>query len=87
MHTLNIEQKENINMQQEPFYLTEFEIKYFPAGDWEIQFWHESTGYLLAKIDGKEITEGRKKIAKIKIEDEQTFDLGKIDIDLQQLVK
>lgn len=59
----------------------EFQIDYFPAGKWQIQFWHENAGYLKGCIaGGREITQGRKGLVDIEIKKNSTFDLGTIEI-------
>ena len=59
----------------------EFEIKYIPAGKWQIQFWHENVGYVKTAVaNGKTITVGRKGLVDIEIKKDEPFDFGQIEI-------
>lgn len=59
----------------------EFEIKYMPAGKWQIQFWHENVGYVkTAVVNGKAIAVGRKGLIDITIKKDEPFDFGQIEI-------
>lgn len=64
----------------------EFEIKYLPAGEWQIQFWHENAGYVKSAVaGGKTITVGRKGLVDVTIKDKEVFDLGQIEIPASDL--
>lgn len=59
----------------------EFEIKYMPAGKWQIQFWHENVGYVKTAVaNGKTISVGRKGLVDIEIKKDEPFDFGQIEI-------
>lgn len=64
----------------------EFEIKYLPAGEWQIQFWHENAGYVKTAVaGGKTITVGRKGLVDVIIKDKEVLDLGQIEIPIKDL--
>lgn len=64
----------------------EFEIKYLPAGEWQIQFWHENAGYVKTAVaGGKTITVGRKGLVDVTIKDKEVLDLGQIEIPVKDL--
>ncbi len=51
-----------------------FSMANLPAGEWEFQFWHERSGYVVARPDWRR---GR---VKLKIEPGETLDLGTIKL-------
>jgi hypothetical protein len=80
--------KAHVMIRNEPYMAVsdntgKFEIKYFPAGEWQVQFWHENAGYLTnCTAAGQTLTEGRKGLVNIVIPKNGVLDLGNIELDV-----
>lgn len=63
-----------------------FEIKNIPEGEWKFQFWHKKGGYLKKLVAG-DYEVGRRGELEVKIDAEQTLDMGTLEVPADSLNK